>query len=88
MPVLFVSFINDLQDTVSGLIKIFVDNSKINSSVEDNEHYQMMTCIDFAIAWSKKWEMSFTTSKCKVPHLCDNNENIRYSMFDTQDNYV
>jgi hypothetical protein len=40
-PVLFVTFINDLPDTVSGLLKIFANDSKIYSSVE-NEQQQVL----------------------------------------------
>jgi hypothetical protein len=41
-PVLFVTFINDLPDTVSGLAKIFANDSKIYSSVENEQQQQVL----------------------------------------------
>jgi hypothetical protein len=41
-PVLFVTFINDLPDTVSGLAKIFANDSKIYSSVENEQQQQAL----------------------------------------------
>jgi hypothetical protein len=40
--VLFITFINDLADTVSGLVKIFADDSKIDSSVENEQQQQVL----------------------------------------------
>ena len=41
-PVLFITFINDLPDTLSGLVKIFADDSKIYSSVENEQQQQVL----------------------------------------------
>jgi hypothetical protein len=39
-PILFLSFINNLPDTVTGLVKIFADDSKIYSSVINEQQHQ------------------------------------------------
>ena len=88
-PVLFLSFINDLPETVSGLIKIFADDSKIYSSVEsDQQHQNLQDDLDRLCDWSRKWKLSFNASKCKVLHLGNNNNCLRYTMLDNHDNYV
>lgn len=88
-PVVFVVFINDLPDTVSGHIKIFADDSKIYSSVEDEQHHQNLQYdLDRLCDRSRKWKLSFNASKCKVLHLGHNNDNSRYTMLDNQDNHI
>jgi hypothetical protein len=94
-PVLFVTFINDLPDIVSGLVKIFADDSKIYSSVE-NEQQQQVLQNDLHVDrlhvcdWSRKWKLSFNATKCKVMHFGTNNNRSRYmyTMLDHSDDYM
>ena len=83
-PILFLSFINNLPDTVTGLVKIFADDSKIYSSViNEQQHQNLQDDLDRLCDWSRKWKLCFIASKCKVMH-----NTLRYTMLDNTDNYV
>jgi hypothetical protein len=85
----FITFINDLVDTVSGLVKIFADDSKIDSSVENEQQQQVLqNDLDRLCDWSRKWKLSFNATKCKVMHFGTNNNRSRYTMLDHSDDYV
>jgi len=87
--VLFITFINDLADTVSGLVKIFADDSKIDSSVENEQQQQVLqNDLDRKCDWSRKWKLSFNATKCKVMHFGTNNNRSRYTMLDHSDDYA
>ena len=80
-PVLFITFINDLPDTVSGLVKIFADDSKIYSAVgEDQQQQNLQYDLDKLCDWSRKWKLSFNATKCKVMHFGANNNGSRYTL--------
>lgn len=88
-PVLFLCFINDLPETVSGLVKIFADDSKLFSNVLDEEsRSKLQEDLDKLCDWSSKWKLCFNASKCKVLHMGYKNENQRYTMIDKDENYV
>jgi len=88
-PILFLSFINDLPDTVTGLVKIFADDSKIYFSViNEQQHHNLQDDLDRLCDWSRKWKLCFNASKCKVMHFGQNNDTLRYTMLDNTDNYV
>jgi hypothetical protein len=88
-PILFLSFINDLPDTVTGLVKIFADDSKIYFSViNEQQHQNLQDDLDRLCDWSRKWKLCFNASKCKVMHFGQNNDTLRYTMLDNTDNYV
>ncbi len=85
----FYVFINDLPETVSGLIKIFADDSKIFSNVLNEELCsKLQDDLDKLCDWSNKWKLRFNATKCKVLHMGHNNENHRYIMLDKDNNYV
>ncbi len=69
-PILFIVFINDLPEVVSGLVKIFADDSKIYSAVgNEQQQFDLQDDLDKLCDWSKKWKLSFNASKCKVMHF-------------------
>ena len=78
-PILFVIFINDLPDKIKNVIKLFADDIKVISLVDN------VTCssilkedIGSLNEWSKQWLMDFYEDKCVVMHLGSNNENYVY----------
>ena len=64
-PILFLLYINDLNENVQSSIRLFADNSiiyrKINSNI-DNQILQ--TDLTELGKWSDKWQMQFNLSKC------------------------
>ena len=89
-PVLFLIFINDLPDTVEGMVKIFADDCKAFAKVSsDDEHQKLQDNLDKLCDWSNTWKLNFNATKCKVLHFGPNIDvQPRYTMLDSTDNYV
>jgi hypothetical protein len=74
-------------------VKIFANDSKIYSSVE-NEQQQQVLQNDLHVDrlhvcdWSRKWKLSFNATKCKVMHFGTNNNRSRYTLLDHSDDYM
>ena len=82
-PVLFVMYINDIENAVDTimLIKKFADDTKgcgIADTIHDCEALQQQ--INKLYDWSVEWQMLFNMDKCKIIHLGANNINYNYTM--------
>ena len=65
-PILFLVYINDLEEGVTGKILKFADDTKLSRKVKeigDKQHLQ--DDIDKLVKWSEKWQMLFNFGKCK-----------------------
>ena len=57
--------------------------------MEDGQHQQnLQDDLDRLCDWSAKWKLSFNANKCKVLHLGHNNDISRYTMLDSQGDYI
>ena len=62
-PLLFLIFINDLEDNTTGSILKFADNTKIFRQVRDmHDNIQMQVDLDKLVEWAEKWQMQFNIS--------------------------
>ena len=80
-PILFIIYINDIDDCISSKINKFADDTKIFnrvSSVED--HDRLQNDIKKLVEWATTWQMEFNASKCKVLHFGSNNPLLDYSV--------
>ena len=79
-PTLFLYFINDLPDHVESKVKIFADDTKAYSNVNENEESKrkIQRCIDGLVLWADTWFMRFNGQKCKVMHIGKQNPNHVY----------
>jgi hypothetical protein len=72
-PLLFVIFINDLEDSVEGLLDIlrkFADDTKLCQEVTSEEDRdRLQEALDELCQWAERWGMQFNVSKCKVMHI-------------------
>ena len=68
--VLFVLYINDIDDTVNSKILKFADDTKIYNRADSVEGIERMRAdLRNLVVWSKEWQMLFNVEKCKVMHL-------------------
>ena len=68
-PVLFVVYINDLLDKVTGdsMLYMFADDTKLSRAILDVSDTEILQQdIDNMDEWSREWLMSFHPLKCKV----------------------
>ena len=80
-PILFLIFINDLDNGLSSAVLKFADDTKLFRPVNnctDGEKLQLD--LDSVCSWAKRWQMSFNVSKCKVMHYGNGNIGYKYSM--------
>jgi len=77
---LFLIFMNDLEDNVASNVLMFADDTKLYGTVDDVLHGQMLQQDLGKIAdWAVKWQMTFNVEKCKVVHY--GKDNIGFNPF-------
>ena len=76
-PLLFIVYINDLDEKMTSTVLKFADDTKI-SSISQQE---LQRDLDTAVGWAQTWQMQFNTNKCKVMHVGHRNERAIYTVF-------
>ena len=69
-PILFLIYINDLQDKVKSQVRLFADDTAAYlaiSKLADSE--QLQAHLDILQEWEIRWDMQFNPSKCQVIHI-------------------
>jgi len=80
-PVLFVIYINDLDENILSKILKFADDTKLVRGIKTFEdYYDLGEDLSKLYKWSEDWQMSFNLDKCKVMHIGNNNNLSSYSM--------
>ena len=81
-PTLFLIYINDLPDVVHNIVKLFADDTKLYSVVNNAEEQEkLQEDINNLTSWSNEWLLKFNVSKCKHLHLGKPNQ-ATYTMND------
>ena len=84
-PVLFLVYINDIDEGVTGIISKFADDTKIANTVASNDQVkEMQNNLDRLSEWGQTWQMNFNADKCKVLHIGYRNEKANYILNGTQ----
>ena len=80
-PILFLVYINDLEEGVTGSILIFADNTKLfRKTKEIGDKQNLQDDIDKLVKWSEKWQMLFNFGKCKCLHTGPGNTGMNNEM--------
>ena len=83
-PILFLVYIHDLQDGVTGSILKFSDDTKLfRKTKEFGNKQHLQDDIDKLVRWSEKWQMLFNYGKCKCLHTGPGNTGMNYEMEET-----
>ena len=78
-PILFVIYINDIDDSVTCKLLKFAADTKIYYKVNSAEGIDSLrTDLHNLVSWSKEWLMLFSVEKCKVLHMGHNNPHLDY----------
>ena len=68
-PILFLVYINDLEEGVTSSILKFADDTKLfRKTKEIGDKTNLQDDIDKLVKWSEKWQMLFNFGKCKCLH--------------------
>ena len=83
-PILFLIYINDLDDDITSKVLKFADDTKVFRKIKsDVDRQHLQDDLNKLIEWSEKWQMLFNFGKCKCFHTGHGNENAQYTMGDT-----
>ena len=78
-PILFLVYINDLEEGVTGSILKFADDTKLfRKTKEIGDNFFLQDDIDKLVKWSEKWQMLFNLGKCL--HTGPGNTGMNYEM--------
>ena len=77
----FLVYINDLEEGVTGKILKFADDTKLFRKVKEiGDKQNLQDDIDKLVKWSEKWQMLFNFGKCKCLHTGSGNTGMNYEM--------
>ena len=80
-PILFLVYIDDLEEAVTGSILKFADDTKLfRKTKEIGDEHKLQDDIDELVRWSEKWQMLFNFGKCKCLHTGPGNTGMNYEM--------
>ena len=83
-PILFLIYINDLDDSITRNVLKFADDTKLfRKVITDGDKLHLQNDLDRLVKWSEKWQMLFNFVKCKCLHTGHGNLNVNYKMGDT-----
>lgn len=86
-PILFIIFVNDIQDVVRCLFKMFADDCKIyNNILSATDQQQLQEDIDCLCQWIKDWLLKFNIKKCKFVSFGNEKFHNDYNMTDENRN--
>ena len=80
-PILFLVYINDLEEGVTCKILTFADDTKLfRKTKEIGDKQNLQDDIEKLVKWSDKWQMLFNFGKCKCLHTWPGNTGMNYEM--------
>ena len=83
-PLLFLIYINNLDDNTTTNILKFADDTNVFRKVNtDRDKQHLQNDLDNLVKWSEKWQMLFNFGKYKCLHTGHGNLDINYNMGDT-----
>ena len=80
-PILFLVYINDLEEGVTGNILKFADDTKLFTKTKEiGDRQNLQDDIDKLVKWSEKWQMLFNFGNCKCLHIGPGHTSMNYEM--------
>ena len=80
-PILFLVYIDDLEEGVTGKILKFADDTKLFTKTKNiGDKHKLQDDIDKLVKWSEKLQMLFNFGKCKCLHAGPVNTGVNYEI--------
>ena len=80
-PLLFVIYINDIDDGIVSKISKFADDTKLCATVNNEEEANVLReDLERLFKWSEVWSMQFNVEKCAVMHMGRKNTAFEYKI--------
>ena len=82
-PILFLIYINDLEDDISSKVLKFADDTKVfRKFTNDTDKQSLQDDLEKLVKWSEIWQMLLNFGKCKCIHIGHRNMDKEYKMGD------
>lgn len=81
-PLLFVLYVNDIPDVVSGKVKMYADDTKLYDNHKNSKSLQRD--LETLEQWSRKWLLKFNEAKCKIMYFGRDNPEHKYKIGTTE----
>ena len=82
-PILFLIYINDIEDDIPSKVLKFADDTKVFRKVtNDTDKQSLQDDQDKLVKWSEKWQMLLNFGKCKCIQIGHGNMDEEYKMGD------
>ena len=83
-PLLFLIYINDLDDNITSNVLKFADGTEVFRKVNtDGDKQHLQNDLDRLVKWSEKWQTLLNFGKCKCLHTGHGNLDVIYKIGDT-----
>ena len=83
-PLLFLIYINDLDDNITSNVLKFADDTKVFRKVNTGGDKQdLQNDLEKLVKWYEKWQMLLNFGKCKLLQTGHGNLDVNYKMGDT-----
>eukprot|EP00061_Rhincodon_typus_P004256 g22134.t1 len=80
-PLLFVIYVNDLDENIEGVVGKYVDDTKIAGIVDSEEGFlRLQGDLDQMGQWAEKQQMEFNLDKCEALHFGTTNKGRAYTI--------
>ena len=80
-PILFLIYINDLDDDITSKVLKFADDTKVFGKIKsDADRQHLQDDLNKLTEWSEKWQTLFNFVKYKCLHSGHGNEDTQYTM--------
>ena len=80
-PLLFVVYINDLDEGIAAKISKFADDTKLCKTVCNSDDVEVLrNDLVQLFKWSQEWQMRFNVDKCHVMHFGRRNPRYKYEL--------
>ena len=80
-PVLFLVYINDIEDSITNMLRLFADDTKLFGPINSDPDIEELQHDNEKLKdWSDKWLLRFNIGKCCTLHYGYNNPNHTYEM--------
>ncbi len=84
-PLLFLAFMNDLDDGIISKLSKFADDTKLGGGVGTVDGVQKLRQeLKQLFRWAAEWQMLFNVEKCVVMHFGKSNKGYEYEMDGTK----
>ena len=81
---LFLIYINDLEDNITSNVLKFTDEPKVIRRIKnDGDKQHLQNDLDKLVIWSEKWQVLLNFGKCKCLHTGHGNLDVNYKMGET-----